>query len=60
MGTGQWGGPWGRRDKERGTGTVVSPGASLGKGHINIDLSSGRSTEGLREHQDLSHNLGIK
>lgn len=39
---------------------MVSPGASLGTGHINIDLSSGKSNEGLREHQDLSHNLGIK
>lgn len=60
VGTGQWGGRRGRRDRERRAGTVESPGASLGPGHINIDLSKGWSHEGLREHQGLSCNLGIK
>lgn len=51
MGTGQRGGRWGRRDRESAVGTVVSPGASLGLGHINIDLSRGWSNERQREHQ---------
>lgn len=51
VGTGQRGGRWGRRDRESAVGTVVSPGASLGLGHINIDLSRGWSNEGQREHQ---------
>lgn len=51
VGTGQRGGRWGRRDRESLVGTVVSPGASLRPGHINIDPSRGSSSEGQKKHQ---------
>lgn len=55
VGTGQWGGRRGRRDRERRAGTVASPGASLGPGHTNTDLvGRGWSNEGQIEHQALS------
>lgn len=55
VGTGQWGGRRGRRDRERRAGTVASPGASLGPGHTNTDLvGRGWSNEGQSGHQALS------
>lgn len=57
LASGAGGGEAGQGEESR---TVVSPGASLGPGHINIDLSRGWSKEGQREHQALSHDPGIK